>query len=206
MTNCKCSKCNETPCGCRKQCCEQPCGCAQPTLSIDEVPESVSMLKFNVNGVSTWFDYQNLVDKTQTDTNVFADKDKRVIVYNAERHQDILSAKQLGSILHLADIEDVDLKNTKANSLLVFDEECNAWMAWNSSTNGSVSLQTAMGFGSDGKPLSLSTPTNASQYYMLGWNAGNKLSYSQPVQFSSTSNKAALYIDKTTKQIGWYEA
>lgn len=205
MTNCNCSKCNETPCGCEKKCCEQPCGCEQPTLSIEDVPNSVSMLKHNVNGVSVWYDYQNLVDKTQTDTNVLVDSDKRIFVHNAERHQDVITARQLGSILHLADIADIDIRNVSPNSMMVYDGECNAWMAWNSTSHGTMSLQTAMGFGPDGKPLSLSAPTNAAQHYMLGWNAENKLSYSQPVQFSNISDKAALYIDKTTKQIGWYE-
>ena len=204
----KCKSCDK--CGCN------PCGDSKPVLSVDEVPESISMLKFNVNGASTWYDYNNLVYQTQTDTVLSADAVNRVLKYMAERHIDTISAKELGAILHIADLGDVDIKTASNNSVLVYqkDSNCgegceginNSWIAWNALEHGADSVQTFMGFDSQGIPTSLQTPSNASQYYMLGWNAGGKLSYSKPVQFSNTTNKAPLYVDKTTGQIGWYQA
>lgn len=204
-----CKKCGCDPCGCNH------CSDHKPTLSIDEVPENPSMLKYNINGVSAWYDYDNLVYQTQTDTVLSADAVNRVLKYMAERHVDTISAKELGSILHIADIADVDVTGIGHNALFVYqkDSNCgegcegidNSWIAWNAEEHQGTSLQTAMGFDADGSPLALATPTNADQYYMLGWNAGNKLSYTKPVQFNDTTNKAPLYVDKTTGQIGWYE-
>lgn len=209
MNNCNCNTCS-TPC-------EKPkCGCKKPTLEIDEVPESVSALRFNFNGVSVWYDYDNLVYQTQTDTILSADAANRVLKYMAERHIDTISAKELGAVLHIADLGDVDITGISNNALFVYqkDSNCaegceginNSWIAWNSESYPTTSLQTVMGFDATGNPLALSPPANTNQYYMLGWNAGNKLSYVKPVQFNDITNAAPLYVNKTTGQIGWYEA
>ena len=209
MNNCDCNTCS-TPC-------EKPkCGCKKPTLEIDSVPESVSALRFNFNGVSVWYDYDNLVYQTQTDTVLSADAANRVLKYMAERHIDTISARELGAILHIADLGDVDITSIGNNSLFVYqkDSNCaegceginNSWIAWNSEEHQDSSLQTVMGFNADGEPLALSPPANTDQYYMLGWDAGNKLKYFKPVQFNDITNCAPLYVNKTTGQIGWYEA
>lgn len=209
--DCECKrshKCEEPKCS--------PCSCEKPVLEIEPVPESASTLRYNVNGVSAWYDYDNLVYQTQTDTVLSADAANRVLKYMAERHVDTISAKELGAILHISDLGDVDITGLSNNSMFFYqkDSNCgegceginNSWIAWNSEEHGATSLQTAMGFDANGSPIALNTPANANQYYMLGWNAGNKLSYSKPVQFNSTTNKAPLYVDKTTGQIGWYQA
>jgi len=205
MDNCNCNRCNKTQCSCKK-----------PVLEIESVPENPSALRYNVNGVSAWYDYDNLVYQTQTDTVLSADAVNRVLKYMAERHVDTISARELGAVLHIADIADVDVTDIAHNALFVYQkssdcgEGCegvnNSWIAWNSQEHGADSVQTVMGFNAEGEPKALNTPANANQYYMLGWNAGDKLSYSKPVQFNSLTNKAQLYVDKTTGQIGWYEA
>lgn len=205
MSNCECNRCNQSPCSCKK-----------PVLEIEEVPESTSTLRYNVNGVSAWYDYDNLVYQTQTDTVLSADAINRVLKYMAERHVDTISAKELGAVLHMSDIGDVDITNISNNALFVYQQESNcgegceginnSWIAWNSQEHGATSLQTAMGFDANGVPQALNVPANTNQYYMLGWNASGKLSYSKPVQFNALTNKAPLYVDKTTGQIGWYQS
>ena len=209
--DCECKrshKCEEPKCS--------PCSCKKPVLEIEPMPEDPSTLRFNVNGVSSWYDFTNLVYQTQTDTVLSADAVNRVLKYMAERHVDTISARELGAILHIADLGDVDVKNSSNNSVLIYqkDSNCgegcegisNSWIAWNALEHGADSVQTFMGFDANGTPISLQTPPNANQYYMLGWKANGKLGYSKPVQFNNTTNKAPMYVDKTTGQIGWYEA
>lgn len=208
--DCECKrspKCKEPKCS--------PCSCKKPVLEIEPVPGSTSALKFNVNGVSAWYDFDNLVYQTQTDTVLSADSVNRVLKYMAERHIDTISAKELGAVLHMSDIGDVNITGIQDNALFVYqkDSSCgegceginNSWIAWNSQEHGADSVQTLMGFDANGVPQALNTPANANQYYMLGWNGSNKLKYSKPVQFNALTNKAPLYVDKTTGQIGWYQ-
>lgn len=200
-----------------KCCNKETCRCAKPVIDVDEMPDKVAMLKFNFDGVSTWYDYTNMIEQTQTDTVLSADAIKRVLTYMAERHVDTISAKELGAILHLADIADIDITSVEDNSLLVYrkDNDCsqgcegitNAWEGWNANTNQAVSARTVMGFNDSGKPQAISAPANANQYYELGWNGSNKVSYSQPQNTSvaavtdSDEKVSLLVLDPTTKQI-----
>lgn len=199
--------------------CYQKCRCAKPVVSVEEVPGNLSLLKYSFDGISTFYDHENMILQTQTDTSLSADSIARVLKYMAERHIDSISAQELGSILHLADIADVDPANIEHNSLLVYkkDTNCsegcegikNSWIGWNSADidNQSESIKTVMGFNDAGDPTALQAPANANQYYTLGWNGSNKVSYSQPQEVSiasvtdSDSKVSVLALDPTTKQI-----
>lgn len=190
--SCNCNdRCHEG-CGCRK-----PCGCAKPFLDIDEMPDSVSILRFNFDGMSAWYDYGNLVYKTQTDTSISVDAIERVLKHMAERHTDTITARELGSILHIADIGDVDITGVEDNSLFVYqkDNNCahgceginNSWIAWNSKDHMVDSMRTVMGFDANGAPQTLLPPANADQYYIVGWNGENQVSYKQIEEVSEES-------------------
>lgn len=197
--------------------CYEKCRCAKPVVSVEAVPESLSLLKYSFDGISTFYDHENMILQTQTDTTLSADSINRVLKYMAERHIDSISAKELGSILHLADIADVDPTNIEHNSLLVYkkDTNCaegcdginNAWKGWNATEDQDDSVQTIMGFDTDGAPHALRAPANANQYYNLGWNGSNKVSYSQPQEVSiasitdANSKVTVLALDPTTKQM-----
>lgn len=212
--NCNCKK---PKCDCDSGCdCTPKCSCLKPFLDIESVPGNISMLKYNLNGVSSWYNFRPMIEETETDTSISVDSVKRVLTYMAERHVDTISAKELGSILHLADISDIDIADVENNSLLVFKKEnncaegcegpSNKWVGFDSYSNTDSSLQLAMGFDANGAPHTLSAPANANQFYQLGWNAENKLSYSQPRIVASapvdTDNKKwALYVDPTTREI-----
>lgn len=188
--------CNYNPCN---TCCQpkKPCGCFHPILDIDEMPDSVSILRFNVDGLSSWYDFGNMIFQTQTDTVLKTDILGRVLKYMAERHVDTISARELGAILHISDIGDVDITGVEDNSLFVYqkDNNCasgcegidNSWTAWNSNDHMVDSVKTLMGFNDAGAPLSLAAPANADQYYILGWNADKQVSYKQIEEVSKES-------------------
>lgn len=194
------------------------CQKGKPILEVESMPNDIATYRYNVNGVQTWYDNQPMVYQTQTDTILVADAINRLLEYKAERHKDTISAKELGSILHIADLGDVDITDVEDNSLFVYrkDSSCSGgcvgtssvWHGWNAMDigNQSASAQYPMAFSDSGVPKAIGTPTNANQYYQLGWNAGSKLSYSQPAVVASppldTDNKKwKLYMDPTTKAL-----
>ena len=202
-------------CNCNKRCDETPCGCAVPVIDVDEMPESIATLKFNFNGVSTWYDYTNMITQTQTDTSITADALNRVLTYMAERHTDSISAKELGSILHLADIGDVDTTGAGDHALLVYqkDSDCgqgcegisNSWNAYNALDHQDTSVNYILGFDADGRPLTLQKPATPSKHYLLSWAAQDKLKYITPTAFASATGKKALYVDPDTGEIGYIQ-
>lgn len=219
--NC-CNKCNRPSCrgdcgSCEKKCCPEPCGCPTQILGITTVHENTpAWLRFNFGGKSIDYDFEPVVKAAETDTTMRLDLVNRALNYNAEKHIDSFSAKELGSIFHIADIGDVDITNLTDNSLFVYQknsdcgEGCegidNSWVAWNSSDHLTSELTTVMGFDGDGKPQALNHPTNTNQYYQLGWNGADKVSFSQPVEVStapvdSDGKVWRLYVDPTTKRL-----
>ena len=197
--------------------CYQRCRCAKPVVSVEDVPDSLAMLKYNFDGVATFYDHEDMILRTQTDTSLSADSIQRVLTYMAERHIDSISAKELGSILHLSDLGDVEGTNIDHNSMLVYkkDTDCsqgceginNSWKAWNALNTQATSLKTVMGFDEEGAPYALQAPANANQYYNLGWNGNGKVSYSQPqdvtiASITDSSQKVSiLALDPSTKQV-----
>lgn len=181
----------------------------------DDTP---AWLRFNFGGKSVDYDFTSVVKFAETDTSMRLDIPGRSLVYNAEKHTDSFSASELGSILHIADIGDVDITGVTDNSLFVYQknsdcgEGCegidNSWIAWNANENLVSMVETLMGFDADGKPHALNHPEHTDQYYTLGWNAAGKVSWSQPVEAASTDaikdtdNKVwRLYLDPNTRQI-----
>lgn len=211
----KCSKCDCDPC--KKKCCPEQCGCPTQIMGITTVHDDTpAWLRFNFGGKSVDYDFSSVVKAAETDTSLRLDIPNRSLVYNAERHIDSFSAAELGSILHIADIGDVDISGVTDNSLFVYQKnsDCgqgcegidNSWVAWNSNEHLVNNMDTVMGFAADGKPKTLTHPTNTNQYYQLGWNGANKVSFSQPVEVAtapldSNGKVWRLYVDPATKQL-----
>lgn len=214
MKNC-CNECDP----CKPKCCPEPCGCPVQILGIDTVHDDTpAWLRYNFGGKSVDYDYTSVVKFAETDTSVRLDIPNRGLIYNAEKHTDSFSASELGSILHISDIGDVDISGVTDNSLFVFQknsdcgEGCegidNSWVAWNSNENLVSVVETIMGFDAGGKPHALNHPVHTNQYYQLGWNSANKVSWSQPVEVASTDTIKdsdgkvwKLYVNPTTKQL-----
>ena len=182
-------KCDCDPC--KKKCCEPVCGCPTQIMGITTVHDDTpAWLRYNFGGKSIDYDYMPVVKFAETDTSVRLDIPGRSFIYNAEKHVDSFSAAELGSILHIADIGDVDITGVTDNSLFVYQknsdcgEGCeginNSWVAWNAKDHLVDEVETVMGFDANGKPQVLNHPDITSQYYTLGWNGADKVSYTQP--------------------------
>lgn len=178
--------------------------------------DTPAWLRFNFGGKSVDYDFASVVKSAETDTSIKLDIPNRSLIYNAEKHIDSFSASELGSILHIADIGDVDISGVQDNSLFVYQknsdcgEGCegidNSWIAWNSNEHLVENLDTLMGFDTDGKPKTLNHPPKTAQYYQLGWNGQDKISFSQPVEVATPPTDSdgkvwRLYIDPETKQL-----
>lgn len=190
-----------TDCNCNKSCCEKrcgdPCGCPLRVLSVETMTDKPGYVKFNLDGGTVLFDFSDVVAEAETDTFLRIDQTARMMKYFAEGHTNNISASQLGSILHIADLGDVDFSDVKNDSLFVYqktsdcgqgcDQINNKWIAWNSEENLEDELTYAMGFNEDGSPKALGTPLHTNQHYILGWRGQEKLGYTQPAEVSAPS-------------------
>lgn len=222
MNNNCCNKCHRQGCcgdcdPCRKSCCPEPCGCPTQIMGISTVHEDTpSWLRFNFGGKSVDYDFDSVVKFAETDTSIRLDIPGRALIYNAEKHIDSFSSKELGSIFHIADIGDVDITGVTDNSLFVYQknsdcgEGCegidNSWIAWNSNEHLVNQVETLMGFNSDGVPQSLNHPTSTNQYYQLSWAGADKVKWTQPVEVAtppvdSDGKVWRVYVDPTTRQL-----
>lgn len=201
------------PCGSRKkECCGNPCA----AFSIKLAPNSTSKLNFSFNGQTKLFDFRDIAYQNQTDTTVSVDVDKRALIHNAERHIDTISAMELGSILHLADIGDINADGITQGSMLTYkkDSNCsegcvginNTWEVWNKNDNLTDSLANIYGSDKDGNLQALNAPANTNQHYQLSWAAGDKIKWKQPTEVATApvdkdGKVYRLYLDPTTKEI-----
>lgn len=206
----ECNKCNVHHCP------REHCGCARPILEVSRESGDSPVLKFNVNGVTSTYDYQDLVHDLQTDTSLAVDVAKRVLRFIAEKHQDAISAKELGAILHLGDLGDVDTKKAETGSLLKYkkDDTCaegcvgtsNKWEVWNALDNTNDRFVYPSGFDATGNIVALRKPMDVSKYTLLGWNADRQVSW---LPFSTRANKVAgdyvVCADKDTHQLYFAE-
>lgn len=199
--------CEKAGCGCNKTCCERP----KPVIDVQALPDDPLTLSFNFNGVGTTYDFRTLVKTGETDTSIKANAIDRVLTYNAERHTDTIAAKELGAILHLTDIGDIDVSDVDANSMLVYKKESdcakgcdgvsNKWVAHNALEHIVDSVQYVAGYDADGAPKSLSSPSSPSQQYLLGWNGNGKAGWTQIKTAASVpTNAYQVYWDDDAKE------
>lgn len=214
--SCNCNRCGR----CKSRCCDTACACPAPYLGIEQLPDNISVLRFNIDGKRTDYDFGSMIYEVQSDTSLSADTINRVLKYMAERHMDAISAQELGSIMHLADIGDVSSLNAKNGSTLVYNksndcgEGCfgalDSWRAWHALDMGnqvSSAVYPAV-YKEDGYPATLLRPSAANEYYLLGWNGPYKFGYTQVPIVSASSvidpadnKKIKLYLDPNTRQI-----
>lgn len=169
----------------------------------------------NDNGKTTIWDIRYGILETQTDTSLVSDIVNRLLRFSAERHTDEITAKELGAILHLTDLGDVSTKGADDGAILVYKkgDKCpagcygtnNVWEPWNALEEQTTSAAYGYGFNANGSPVTLQQPANPNQYYNLGWNGNNQLSYAQPVEETapiadSQGYAYQMYINPNTKQ------
>lgn len=211
--NCKnCGNCGQ--CQPKKKC-GNHCGCGEPVFSIEAMSDDPSLLRFNVNGKSVWYDFESVVQDAETCTTLTTDSVNRVLNYHGECGDYVLSARELGSILHLADIGDVDANSIGDNGILVYqkDPDCgdgcdgvsNGWVSKNPIDEGTTSLDYILGSDSEGRMKSLIPPTDTASFSYLAWAAQDKAKWVKPTIVSTPpvrDNKVTrLYLDENTGEI-----
>ena len=207
---CECNKCNK---------CKEPCGCAEPVFSVEAMPDDPTILRFNVNGKSVWYDFESVVKAGETCTTVNINSVDRTLDYHGECSDQTISAKELGSILHLGDLGDVNANTITDNGILNYrktgdcGEGCegigDGWVSSNPIEVGGESLDYILGSDADGKMVSLMPPVDTSTFSYLAWAAQGKAKWVKPTEVASIPDdgtyKYPLYLDPATGEIVVYK-
>lgn len=201
---------------CNKNCkpCN-PCGCAEPIFSIEALDTDPTTLRFNVNGKSVWYDFEPVVKAGETCTTLNIDAVNRTLNYHGECSDQTISAKELGSILHLGDLGDVDAGSITDNGILNYrksgecpegcESETDGWKSTNAVDVATTSLDYILGTDADGKMISLMPPTDTATFSYLAWRAQDKAGWVKPTVVATPPVKdgkvAQLYLDENTGEI-----
>ena len=203
-----------TDCNCKKKCAE-PCGCPEPVFSVEAMPDDPTVLRFNVNGKSVWYDFSQVTKTAETATTVTIDSVNRTFNHYGEKSTQTLTAKELGSIFHLADIGDIDENSITDYGILNYrkSSDCpdgcegtdNKWRADNPIKLGDTSVSYVLGSDAEGKLESLMPPTDASTFSYLAWAAQGKAKWVKPTIAATPPVKdgkiTRLYLDENTGEI-----
>lgn len=211
--SCNCGRC--VTCREEKKCKPQ-CSCVEPVFSIEALSDDPTTLKFNVNGKTIWYDFTPVVKSAETCTTLIPDKVNRTLNYHGECSDNSIAARELGSILHLADIGDVDADSIGDNGILVYQknsdcgENCegvnNGWISKNPIDSGATSLDYILGSDSEGRMKSLMPPTDSSTFSYLTWAAQDKAMWKKPSVVATPPVDGdgkvwRLYIDPNTYEL-----
>lgn len=119
--NCLNNSCNDPcdkSCGCG-HCSPAPYKCGE--LSITPNPFDASIWNVTICGAMTKVKIPKL---NETDTKLSTNYSNRSLIYNAERHTDIITGDQLGALIKVEDLRDTDTANADSCDLLVFNPYC----------------------------------------------------------------------------------
>lgn len=191
------------------------CGCAEPVFAVEAMPDDPTVLRFNVNGKSVWYDFSPVIEDGETTTTLSVDAVSRTLNHYGEKGEQTISAKELGAILHLSDIGDIDENTIKDNGILNYrvssdcPEGCegtsNSWVSTNPIEAGKQNLDYILGSDADGKMFSLMPPSSANAFSYLAWSGANKAKWVKPTVVSTPPVKdgkvTQLYLDENTGEI-----
>lgn len=116
MNNC-CNDCNRPTCG----------GCCEPArygcmFGIQANPYDASYWNVTINGMTHKVKIPSI---NETDTALSTDYSSATLNYRSEKHTDQITGRQLGQLINLDDLRDVDAELPDACSMLVFNPGCN---------------------------------------------------------------------------------
>lgn len=114
-----CNSCNHDPCS---------CGSCKPAsykcdFEIQANPYDASIWNVIICGELKKVKIPKI---NETDTKLSTNYSSRSLIYNAERHTDIISGEQLGGLINLEDLRNTDTINADSCDLLVFNPGCDA--------------------------------------------------------------------------------
>ena len=119
----------------------------------------------------------------ETDTTLSTNYSNATLNYKAERHTDVITGAQLGSLIEVGDLRDtkVDYDTSAMCYELIYHKygECgegcksleNAWSTFSIGNDGALGSQIRYVRGANryGCPYFLDVPSNTSQYWFQGW-------------------------------------
>lgn len=117
MNSCNCNPCNNDPCSCGK-CGPAKYGCDFQILAN---PFDESIWNVTICGATTKVKIPKL---SETDTKLSTSYGSKSLIYNAEKHTDVITGDQLGGLINLEDIRNVDVANADNCDLFVFNPSC----------------------------------------------------------------------------------
>lgn len=219
MDNCNCfNSCDHGQCQPHKKTCKSPCSCAEPVFSVEAMPDDPATLRFNVNGKSVWYDFEPVVKAGETCTTLTVDTVNRTLNYHGECGDNTLSAGELGSILHLADLGDVNANSITDNGILNYrkDADCgencegiaDGWVSSSPLEISATSLDYILGSDSDGKLTSLMPPTDTTKFSYLAFAAQDKVMWKTPTVVATIPDDGTyqypVYMDPATGELVVY--
>lgn len=205
-----CSRdCNECGHGCKPA--EYNCGMFD--LQVD--PFDPTKWHFVIHGMTYIVDAPGW---NETDTTLSTNYPNATLNYKAEKHTDTITGEQLGELINLENLRDVDFDSTIPGNCyeLIFRKfnECgegcrsaaDRWQNWNVNDEGAkqTSIHYVRGANEDGCPIYLDEPTNTSQYWFGMWDptSTNGFTYVQPEEAELPTNAngdpIVVSVDPTT--------
>lgn len=116
LNNC-CSTCGHDPCSCG-ECRPARYGC---DFNIMANPYDPSIWNVTINGATTRVKIPKI---NETDTKLSTNFTSSSLIYNAEKHTDIITGAQLGSLIKMEDLRDTETANADSCDLMVFNPYC----------------------------------------------------------------------------------
>lgn len=112
----KCGSCGGDPCGCG--CKPAKYGC---DFNIMANPYDPSIWNVTINGATTRVKIPKI---NETDTKLSTNYSSASLIYNAERHTDIITGAQLGALIKMEDLRDTETSNADSCDLMVYNPFC----------------------------------------------------------------------------------
>ena len=112
-----CSSCGEGPCGCGR-CKPAKYGC---DFNIMANPFDASIWNVTINGATTRVKMPKINEK---DTKLSTNYTSSSLIFDAERHTDIITGAQLGALIRMEDLRDTETSNADSCDLMVFNPFC----------------------------------------------------------------------------------
>lgn len=214
-----CGQC-QPKCGCESKC-PKRCGCPESILSIEADSADPAYLRFNLGGRSVWYDFTSVVKAAETCTHLSTSINPRSLIYDSECGRQTISAKELGKILHLGDLGDVDVSGVKDNAILVYRKDANCgencdgktgWVGVNPTEVSGDDVKYVMGSDEDGQVKTIAPPVTNNKTNYLTWDGESKtvkwktaaIRMSPPVD-PVTGKVYRAYLDPNTFEIVFVE-
>lgn len=118
MTCSNCNTCGKDPCGCGGC---KPARYSCGNISITPNPYDPSVWMVTIQGATTKVKIPKI---NETDTKLSTNYTSSSLIYNAEKHADIITGAQLGSLIKVEDLRDTETSNAESCDLMVYNPGC----------------------------------------------------------------------------------